>query len=430
MPGMSGRIELSSFRRRSVVARRRVVNAWASAAEWTSDRTIGLRARARPATSVVTPTAWVAFALALSALPLSFVLGWAELAAAAWFVVALGVVCVVFVLGTHQLTARLDLGRDRIVVGEDAYGALALTNEGRQRTLPLLIELAVGSAKTGFELPSMAAGAGHEDLFRIPTTRRAVLAVGPVRAVRADPIGLLRREQDLTEEQTLYVHPRTVPVEGSASGIMRDLEGRTVRKLSDNDVAFHALRGYVPGDDRRFIHWKSSARTGTLMVRQFEETRRSHVLIAISTRLDDYAADDEFELAISVAGSLGVQALTDDQTLTAVTSMRRLRRGTPRHLLDQLSGVEYERQAPALATVARRIAREEIGASVAVFVCGSIVDPAEIRRARRYMPLDLRTIVVNADVDGDTEVRQMGDLDLVNLGRLDDLGPTVRRLVA
>ena len=430
MPILSRRIELSSLRRRSVVARRRVVNVWAAAVEWAADRTVNVRARARPVTSVVTPTAWVAFALALVALPLSFVLGWAELAAAAWFVAAFGAVCVVFVLGTHQLTARLDLGRDRIVVGEDAHGTLALTNESRQRTLPLLIELAVGSTKTGFELPSVAAGAGHEDLFRIPTTRRAVLAVGPVRAVRADPVGLLRREQDLTEEQTLYVHPRTVAVEGSASGIMRDLEGRTVRKLSDNDVAFHALRGYVPGDDRRFIHWRSSARTGKLMVRQFEETRRSHVLIATSTRLDDYATDDEFELAISVAGSLGVQALADDQTVTAVTSSRLLRKGTPRHLLDQLSGVEYERQAPALATVARRIAREETGASIAIFVCGSIVDPAEIRRARRYMPPDVRTVVVRADIDADTEVRQMGDLDVVKLGRLDDLGPTIRRLVA
>jgi len=411
------------------VARRRVVNAWAAAAEWTADRTAGIRARARPATSVVTPTAWVAFALALAALPLSFVLNWVELAAAAWLVAALGAVCVVFVLGTHQLTARLSLGRDRIVVGEDAHGTLALTNESRQRTLPLLIELAVGGSKTGFELPSLAGGAEHEDLFRIPTTRRAVLIVGPVRAVRADPIGLLRREQDLTEDQLLYVHPRTVAVEGSASGIMRDLEGRTVRKLSDNDVAFHALRPYVPGDDRRFIHWKSTARTGTLMVRQFEETRRSHMLIATSTRLDDYATDDEFELAISVAGSLAVQALRDDQTLTTVTSTRQLRKGTPRHLLDQLSGVEYERQAPTLATVARRLAREETGASIAIFICGSIVDLAELRRARRFMPLDVRTIVVRAEVGSDAEVRPMGDLDLVKLGRLDDLGPTIRRLV-
>ena len=83
---------------------------------------------------------------------------------------------------------------------------------------------------------------------------------------------------------------------------MRDLEGRTVPKVSDNDVSFHALRGYVAGDDRRHIHWKSSAKTGTLMVRQFEETRRSHLLTMVSSRLEDYASDEQFELAISVAG--------------------------------------------------------------------------------------------------------------------------------
>ncbi|NHA00101.1 DUF58 domain-containing protein [Nocardioides sp. W3-2-3] len=108
-----------------------------------------------------------------------------------------------------------------------------------------------------------------------------MLDVGPVVAVRADPLGLLRREAHLSRMDRLYVHPRTLRVEGSAAGLVRDLEGRTVPKVSDNDVSFHALRGYVAGDDRRHIHWKSSAKTGTLMVRQFEETRRSHLLTLV-----------------------------------------------------------------------------------------------------------------------------------------------------
>ena len=52
-----------------------------------------------------------------------------------------------------------------------------------------------------------------------------------------------------------------------------------------------------PGDERRYIHWKSTAKTGRYMVRQFEETRRSHLVVALSLAATDYATDEEFELA-------------------------------------------------------------------------------------------------------------------------------------
>ena len=75
--------------------------------------------------------------------------------------------------------------------------------------------------------------------------------------------------------------------------------------LSSADVSFHALRDYVPGDDRRHIHWKTTARTNKLMVRQFEETRRAHLAISLSINTEEYASEDEFELAISAAASIG-----------------------------------------------------------------------------------------------------------------------------
>ncbi|MEK8225714.1 DUF58 domain-containing protein [Oerskovia sp. M15] len=78
-------------------------------------------------------------------------------------------------------------------------------------------------------------------------------------------------------------------------------------------MSFHALRDYVPGDDRRHIHWKTTARTGQLMVRQFEETRRSHLAVILSTRSEDYGHADEFELAVSSCGSLGLQAIKEDR---------------------------------------------------------------------------------------------------------------------
>lgn len=420
--------EARSLRLRLIGTRRRLEGAGRGAWDQVSARTERARSFVRPVTAVASPTAWALLVTALIAVWGAFTLGWTELRFAGFFALALLALSALFILGTRQLVATLDLTHTRVVVGERANGRLVVVNSSSRRSLPMTIELPVGQARADFELPSLPAKSEHEDLFAIPTSRRAVLTVGPVRAVRSDPLALLHREHHLTDEQLLYVHPKTVRIAGSAAGFIRDLEGQTIRKLSDSDVAFHALRGYVPGDDRRYIHWKTSARTGTLMVRQFEETRRSHLLVALSTRIDDYADDEEFELAVSVAGSLGVQALSDDQPVSAATSTRNLRTTHAKVLLDQLSGVDYENQAPRLPDVARRLARDVRDASVAVIVCGSVVEAAELRRARRYLPLEVRTLVVRSQPGADTAIRSMGDVDIATIGRLDDLPGSMRRL--
>lgn len=386
------------------------------------------RAALAPVTSVVSNGAWVLAGVAAVTGLGGLLLAWDELRVTATLIVLLLALCLLFVIGSHRIEATLDLSRTRVVVGEKATGRLRLVNPSGRRLLPLVVELPVGSGAATYDLPFLASGAVHEELFAIPTHRRAILDLGPVRAVRTDPFSLLRRDRELTEPDLLHVHPRTVAIEGSASGFVRDLEGHTVKKLTDNDVAFHALREYVPGDDRRFVHWKSTARTGTLMVRQFEETRRAHLLVALSTRLDDYASDEEFELGVSMAASLGAQTLRDGHTLSVMTSSRHLRSGHATMVLDQLSGVEYEPQAPHLADAIRRLGREVTGASVAVMICGSSVSSADLRRARRLLALDLRGIVTRVDVGADSSVRVMRDLELVTLGALDELPGTMRRL--
>lgn len=415
------------LRQRARLLRRRIEGVALTLAARVDERTQGLQARWRAGTAVVTSAAWLLGLSAVVALLVGWRTGWVELVAAAVFLALLLLIGLPFVLGAHRLESALDLSRDRVVVGERAHGALVLTNASGRRILPSVVDLPVGNGRASFELPSLAAGAQHEELFAIPTARRAVLDVGPVTSVRADPLSLLRREQALTVEETLYVHPRTVRVEGSAAGLIRDLEGNTVRKLTESDVAFHALRNYVPGDDRRHIHWKTSARSGRLMVRQFEETRRSHLLVVLSSRVDDYATDAEFELAISVVGSLGVQVLADGQTLSALTSDSTLRARTSRQLLDQLAGVDYARSPDRLSQVSRGLSAEHSAASVAVLLGGSLTDVAEFRRARRYLSQDIRVLAIRCTSDGDALVKTMGDLTLVTISDLEELSSLLRR---
>jgi uncharacterized protein (DUF58 family) len=410
-------------------ARRSVARVAGPALEATR-RTVG------PVLGTVSGFGWAVLVVTVAALVAGLALGWRELVVIAFVLLAALLIAVGFAIGRSAYAVRLDLALNRVVVGERAVGRIAVTNTATRTLLPARIELPVGSAFASFQLPRLAPQAEHDDLFNIPTSRRSVIVVGPVRAVRGDPLGLMRREIRWTDPVDLYVHPRTVPLGGSSSGFLRDLEGIESRILSDNDVSFHALREYVPGDDRRYIHWKTSARTGKLMVRQFEETRRSHLALALSTNRSDYldqgddaelGANPEFELAVSICGSLGIQAIREEFDLTVLTQRETLQSETGRRLLDELSGIERADRHESIAQLARTLGSSVPNASVAFLLFGSTVTPTQLQAATVHIPLGVRVIAVSAQPGAALSLRQIGDLTLLTVGQLTDFPLALRR---
>jgi len=386
---------------------------------------------AGPVVLTVSGFGWAVLATTIAAIVAGAVLGWRELLVIGFALLAALVIAVGFAIGRSAYAVRLDLALNRVVVGERAVGRIAVRNTSTRSLLPARIELPVGSSYASFHLPRLAPQAEHDDLFGIPTHRRAVIVVGPVRSVRGDPLGLMRREILWTDPTDLYVHPKTISLGGSSSGFLRDLEGVESRILSDNDVSFHALREYVPGDDRRYIHWKTSARTGKLMVRQFEETRRSHLAIALSTNRSDYAAGDageaEFELAVSVCGSLGVQALVEERDLTVLTQTSTFHTETGRLLLDGLSGVEQTERRETVVQLAKTTGTAVPQASVAFLLFGSAVTPTQLQSASVHIPLGVRVIAIASKPGASVSLRQLGDIALLTIGELSELPLALRR---
>jgi uncharacterized protein (DUF58 family) len=377
--------------------------------------------------AIGTPAGWAVALVGVVAFWAGGESGWLELRVAALACAGALVAAAAFTVGRSRYAVALDLQATRVVVGERAVGTVQVTSTAPRRLLPARIELPVGGTAAGFDLPSLSPGETHEDLFAIPTARRAVLVVGPVRSVRGDALGLLRRDVVWTDPVDLYVHPRTVRIEGTAAGFVHDLEGRPTRELSSDDMAFHTLRPYVAGDDRRHVHWKTSARTGTWMVRQFEQTRRSHLVVAMSTATDDYADADELELGVSACGSLGLQALRDEKALSVLTSERRLRIHTGRRLLDDLTAVETRSRVAPLDALARRTADEVRDATVVVLVCGSAPGTAELRRAASRFGAEVRVVVVRAATGEPVSCRTVGNAVVLTLDDLADLPAAVRR---
>lgn len=392
------------------------------------------RARGRIAriAAVVRPLGWLALALAgvLWSAAVSF--GWIEAMIAAAVVTAVIVLSIPFLFGRTAYDVDLDLTRTRVVVGERAVGALTLANATGRALLASEVVLPVGGGRGVFDVPRLAAGASHEELFAIPTSRRGVLAVGPVSVLRGDPLGLFERTHDRRQAVDLFVHPRTSALDGLSLGHLRDLEGLPVQQLERDDVSFHALREYQPGDDLRHVHWKSTARTGDVMVRQYEQTRRSHFVVGLSTNPDEYAEPDELELAISVAGSVGLRALRDSRVLQARVQQGALRADTGRRFLDALAGLEPSRPRDGgLVHLAGALAAGAPQAAVAVLVSGSRVDAADLRLACSRLPYGVRVLAVLADVAADAPtLRRVSDADVITIGSLDQLGRAVRKVLS
>lgn len=384
-------------------------------------------ARARPVLEVVQPGGWAVLATGLAAWWAGRHWGWTELVVVAVACFAVLAIAVAFVVGRSEYRVELELTRRRVVVGSRAVGRIAVTNTAGRPQLASEVELPVGASGARFSLPRLAAGETYEEPFTVPTARRAVIPVGPVRSVRGDGLGLLRREKRWTETIELFVHPRTVALHGSTSGFLKDLEGRPTRDLSPSDVSFHALREYAPGDDRRHVHWKTTARTGTLMVRQFEETRRSHLVVVLSLAAADYDDPDELELAISVAGSLALQALREERDVTVIVQGQLFRGRSGAHLLDELTRLDLTSRGGRLAELAREVGEQVPDASAAVLLHGATVPPALVHLAGTRLPIDVRPLAVRCVPGAPVVRRTLGALPTVDLGKLDDLPFVMRR---
>ena len=358
--------------------------------------------------------------------------GWDELIIAGSAFAGVFALSILLTIGQSTYGVILDLADHRVTVGQRALGRIEVRNIGKGRLLPAQIELPVGAGSANFDLPSLPAGGAHEEIFAVPTARRAVVSVGPVRSVRGDALGLVRREVRWTEPVELFIHPRTVSLSGIRAGIMRDLEGESTRVISDNDMSFHALREYVSGDDRRNIHWRTSARIGKLMIRQFEDTRRTHTALALETRADEYSSEDEFELAVEVFASLGVHVLRESLAVTVLAGRQTLRAQTPPRLLDACAGVVRTPAAPSTGDVealAQGVARAVPGASMALMVTGSMSSTPDLRRTAVHIPAGVRTVFISSEPGAELELQTVGNLSMARIGDCADLPRLLRQLV-
>jgi hypothetical protein len=398
---------------------------------WNLVRLVARRAWAvvGPVLGVVSGTGWIVLLFSLAIGVAGFILGWQEFVYLAITLLGGLLVSVFFIFGRAAFEVQIELNPRRVVAGERALGEMTVTNKAHRKSSPSRFELPVGKGIAEFVIPPLQPTDVHEELFAVPTHRRAVIVAGPAISVRGDQLGLLRRTVRWTDPVELFVHPITARLQPSAAGLVRDLEGEITKKITNNDISFHALREYQQGDDTRYVHWRTSARTGQLMVRQFEETRRSQLTVMHSADRSAYASDEEFELAVSVTASIGAQVLRDGTRLSVVSDVVPLRSIALTPFLDDMCRIEPVHSPHASPRAfARESTRRLPAPSVAMFITGSRTAPIDIRAVETLFGKEVNTIAFRAELGAPSKVGRVSGLTLVTVGNLAELPRLMKRV--
>ena len=381
--------------------------------------------------AAVTGLGWVVFAASVAAWIVGARLGWIELTLAAVTGLLTLLLCAALAVGRTALRIEIDPSRRRMTVGDSIQVGVWVTNLTARRLLMLTMEIVVGPRLVPVALPNtLVSGTTFKTALTVDGSRRGVIALGPATSVRGDPIGLIRRQVTWAEQTELFVHPRTTRLEPFGSGLLRDLEGRTTEDVSMSDLAFHTLREYVPGDDRRYIHWRSSAKIGSagpsekFLVRQFRDTRRTHLLVIVDGDPASYVDDEEFETAISAGASIALQALTDEldaSLLIADQPTRRIqgRESASSRVLDVFARAHTgSRRLPAQVALAARTAPE---ATYAIVITGANSTFHGLRRAAAQLSPAVRVTLIRVDPVATTGMVSAANPTALNLTRLEDL---------
>lgn len=186
-----------------------------------------------------------------------------------------------------------------------------------------LMRFKVGARMEPARLAELPANASRSLRMRCVPLRRGELRFESVSVGRAEPLGLMRSMRTFRAAETLVVMPRTHPV--------APLQLPGTRRLQPGGVAFAgrigdaeefmSLRDYRPGDGPRRIHWKAWARTGKLVIKEYQD----EFFVRHALLLDTFPAGDPavFEAAVALAASLVMMPRSNESLLDLMFVERR-----------------------------------------------------------------------------------------------------------
>ena len=324
----------------------------------------------------LTPNGRIVAVAAVVLLLAGLIAGYSTLVGIGAALAAALIVGVILVSRPSSLATERRITPDRVVAGGEAYSLLTVTNKSATRSGAGTVRERIGDQHVPVELPALDPGESTVLRRSLPTENRGIFPVGPLTIRRGDPLGLLLRGADEADRARLVVHPATHRVNPFPSGVNRDLDGTPSGESNEAGIAFSGLREYVPGDDLRLIHWRSSARVGELMVRYNVDNQQPRTAVILDTRATLHD-DESFEDAIRAAASVIVAAMERNFPFMVRTTCGRVidDRSPRTAVMDLFSELQPDPTGDAdLGTLGLRAARDPVGLSLACITGRATVD--------------------------------------------------------
>ncbi|WP_327025144.1 DUF58 domain-containing protein [Micromonospora sp. NBC_01739] len=279
-----------------------------------------------------------------------------------------------------RLQVRRQADPDRVARGEPATMTLTLRNTGRLGAASLLAVDRCGDQVVPVPVLRLRPGADTTVRYEVPTARRGVVPVGPLRVTRRDPLGLVVLARTYGDSVPVWVHPRIHPLRAVPTGAGRSLDGQ-VDAVPHGSITFDSLREYVVGDELRRVHWRTSARVGELMVRENVDTSLPRIVVLLDNRMAAHpqrvrGTAESFESACEAAASVVTAAVREDLPVVLLFVAADASevgtgqespavQGGPTGPLDRLAAVSLTGEGTLEAAVAR-LRRERLGDTLVV----------------------------------------------------------------
>jgi len=311
----------------------------------------------------------------------------------------------------YRLRADRAVSPGRVAVGETATVTLRLANEGRMPTGLLLLEDRVPYAlgtRPRFVVDQMGRWS-REVSYPVRSDARGHFEVGPLSIRVSDPFGMIELVRTFSATTRLVVTP-TVHRLGAlaATNEWTGAGDRRPRAFTVGSAEDVTVREYRRGDDLRRVHWRSTARTGELMVRREEQPWQSRATVLIDGRLrahEGKGPGSSLEWAVSAAASISVHLARAGFSVRLITEHPDVEAATWHEhtlspqaqngpVLDQLAALQPSRQV-RLLDAAQAVSRQP-GLLVAVLGRPHTGDVPDLSRA---LPRGARGLAVLLDVD-------------------------------
>ena len=301
---------------------------------------------------------------------LGWALGWPELTVlgASAFVPVL--LALLLATGGARFDVRAETSGITVVRGEDAVVRVEVKASGPRRCLSRLVEGDPLEPRRSLAIPHLNREGSAVVALPIDTSARGLHPVGPFQVVRSDAWSVVCRQLGSSAEGSVLVRPRTFAVRGGFASVHRQGDSEAMTRTSGDDH-FFALRDYTFGDEPRNVHWRSSARSGRLVVKQKVAAAIDGTLLVLDVDSSAFPSVEHFgdgfdpgrfEAAVEVMASLAKARLLDGQRLRLVTTSkhdsRPLVEPSLNAILDALAVVEplvpLDCDASGLPLIARR----------------------------------------------------------------------------